>query len=139
VSDSRVLRVYALVVLLNYAAQVPYALHLYGLAFSRSGLGLLLATLAWFGIAWLLCRQDRPIGIGLLLAYALAQVVFYLNSEVVQTFRGFGLPYHLLRTTDPILWWTFLIGDFNFVAACAASVVLIRDLWRWRRVERSAR
>ena len=127
VRNSRILLGYAFVVALNYVAQVPYALHLYGTRVNPTGVVLLGITLAWFAVAWLAFRRRRPWGFWLLLGYALAQVLFYLNSEVVQSLRGFGLPYHLLRTADPIVWWTFLVGDLNFVAACAAVIVLVRS------------
>jgi hypothetical protein len=51
---------------------------------------------------------------------------FYLDSEVLMSFRGFGLPYHLARTSDLIVWLAFVIGDLNFIAAGIAAFYLIR-------------
>jgi len=62
----------------------------------------------------------------LLLGYAVVQVLFYLNSEVLLAFVGYGLPYHLSRTDDLIVWLTFFAGDVNFVAAVGAVAFLLR-------------
>ena len=135
------LRVQAVAVIVNDAAQAPYALPLDGTSLSRTGVVLLGATLAWFVAACLLFRTRRRGGFRLLLGYVLAQVASSLNSDLILTLRGFGLPSHLLRTTDPTVWWMFIGGDLNFLAACAAAFVLIR--WGVRdhraRVTTSAR
>jgi hypothetical protein len=47
------------VVLANYAAQVPYALHLYGTHVNPSGVVLLLTTLAWFPAGVVLHQRRR--------------------------------------------------------------------------------
>jgi hypothetical protein len=60
------------------------------------------------------------------LAYALVQLGFYLDSEVAMAFVGYGLPYHLGHTGDPIVWLAFAIGDLNFIGAAVAVVVLLR-------------
>jgi hypothetical protein len=126
IARARPMTLYAVVVIANYLAQVPYAWHLYGWSFSRTGALLLGATFAWFLIALVMFRAGRRAGYWLLLGYALVQVLFYLNSEVLLAFVGYGLPYHLSRTQDPIVWLTFLAGDFNFVAAVGAVVFLLR-------------
>jgi hypothetical protein len=46
----------AAIVLLNYAAQIPYAWYLYGLRVSPTGAGLLLLTLVWFVVGLALLR-----------------------------------------------------------------------------------
>jgi hypothetical protein len=117
---------YAAIVLANYAVQVPYTLHLYGAAFSRPGAILLGTTLAWFLMALALFRAGRVVGSLLLLAFAIAQAVFYLNSEVILAFAGYGLPYHLSHTGDLVVWLAFLVGDLNFLAAVAMVVYLVR-------------
>jgi hypothetical protein len=117
--------IYVAAVIANYAAQIPYALHLYGTAFSRSGVLLLGATLLWFMVAMRLFLNGRRIGYGLLLSYAIIQVLFYVDSEVILAFAGYGLPYHLSHTGDPIVWLTFLIGDVNFSAAVAMTIYLL--------------
>ena len=126
ITGARRMTIYAVVVIANYIAQVPYTWHLYGSTFSRTGAVLLGATFAWFLIAFATFRAGRRAGYWLLLGYALVQMLFYLNSEVLLAFVGYGLPYHLSRTQDPIVWLTFLAGDLNFVAAVGAVVFLLR-------------
>ena len=122
---------FTIVVAANYLIQVPYTLHLYGSAFSRSGLVLLAMTLAWFVVALSLFRRGSRAGYWLLLGYASVQLVFYLNSEIVMSFRGFGLPYHLTRTGDLIVWLAFVIGDLNFIAAGIAAFHLVSHRRRY--------
>jgi hypothetical protein len=122
---ARIVWIYAVTVIANYVAQVPYALHLYGTAFSRTGALLLGATLVWFLVAMRLFLNGRRLGYWLLLTYAIIQTLFYLDGEVILAFAGNGLPYHLSHTGDPIVWLTFLIGDLNFIAAVAMVVYLL--------------
>ena len=121
------LRIYAAAVLANYAAQVPYNLHLYGGAFSRTGALVLGATLVWFLVAAALYRAGRRAGYWLLLSYAAVQVIFYLNNEVLLAFAGYGLPYHLAHTDDLLVWVVFVIGDLNFLAAVGMVAFLLID------------
>ena len=121
------LRIYTAAVLANYAAQVPYNLHLYGGAFSRTGALVLGATLVWFLVAAALYRAGRRAGYWLLLSYAAVQVLFYLNNEVLLAFAGYGLPYHLARTEDLLVWVVFIVGDLNFLAAVGMVVYLLMD------------
>lgn len=112
----------------NYAAQVVYTSHLYGLRFSRVGALLLGATLLWFAGGLILGVRGRSAGFWLLLSYFLAVFLFYFLNEVVPIPRGYGMTRHLLRVSDPVLWWIFLIGDLNFVAA-AVFVAWLLTLW----------
>ncbi|MDP9223559.1 MAG: hypothetical protein M3P18_06830 [Actinomycetota bacterium] len=118
--------IYAVSVIANYVAQVPYTIHLYGTAFSRSGALLLGATLLWFIVALRLFLNRRRLGYWLLLAYAITQALFYVNGELVLAFAGYGLPYHLSHTADLIVWLAFVVGDLNFIAAIAVVVYLLR-------------
>jgi hypothetical protein len=122
---ARIVWIYTVTVIANYAAQVPYALHLYGTGFSRTGALLLGMTLLWFIVALRQFLDDRRVGYWLLLGYAIVQTLFYLDGEVVLAFAGYGLPYHLAHTEDPIVWLTFLIGDLNFIAAVAMTGYLL--------------
>jgi hypothetical protein len=74
---------------------------------------------------WLF-RRGAQAGYWLLLAYAFVQLTFYLDSEVLMSFGGFGLPYHLSHTNDPIVWLAFVIGDLNFLGAAVVVVYLLR-------------
>ena len=125
--------IYGAAVAANYVAQVPYTLHPYGTAFSRSGAILLGATLVWFILAVGLFLKGRSAGYWLLLGYAVAQSLFYFDTEAIGALRGYGLPYHLTQTHDLILWLTFVCGDVNFLAALAMVFYL---LTRRRRLAR---
>jgi hypothetical protein len=103
-----------------------YALHLYGDGFSRSGAFLLGLTFLWFATALYLFRTRRRLGFWVLLAYATVQLLFYLDGEVILAFAGYGLPYHLARTQDAVVWLTLLVGDLNFVAAAGVVFWLVR-------------
>lgn len=118
--------IYFVIVIANYAAQVPYTLHLYGTAFSRPSALLLGTTLLWFIVGLRLFLKGRRLGYWLLLAYAITQALFYIDGEVILAFAGYGLPYHLSHTADLIVWLTFVVGDLNFIAAIAVVVYLLR-------------
>lgn len=122
----RAVRWYAAAVLLNYAAQVPYNLDLYGGAVSARGAALLGGTLLWLLAAVALLAAGRRAGWWLLVAYAGVQTAFYLNGEVLLAFAGYGLPYHLLHARDPVVWLTFVAGIANFAAAIAFLVYAAR-------------
>lgn len=125
-SDRRPVHAYALVVLLNYLAQIPYNLDLYRGRYSPTGALLLGLTFAWFVCGYLLFLSGRRLGFWILLAYAVVQVVFYLYGDVVLAFAGYGLPYQLTHARDTIVWLVFLVGDANFVAAALVLVHLVR-------------
>ena len=121
----RLLRVYAAIVLLNYAAQVVYAADLYGSHVNPRGAALLGATLVWFliGYGGLVARSRA--GYVVLVAYAAAQVAFYVHGQVLLAFFGYGLPYNLTHARDIVVWLVFVIGDVNFIAAITALAVLV--------------
>ena len=112
----------------NYAGQVIYTSHLYGLHFSWVGGLLLGATLAWFVGGLILAAQGRSASFWVLFAYFLVVFLFYFQNEILLIPSGYGVPYHLFHMSDPVLWWVFLIGDLNLVAA-AAFVAWLLALW----------
>lgn len=114
---------YAAVVGFNYAMQVPYAIDLYGLRFSRPGALLLGATLAWFVAALWLYATGRRGGRPILVAFVFVQVVFYTH-DVLMTLAGHGLGYQLTHARDSIVWLAFVAGAANLVAATAVVVWL---------------
>lgn len=120
------LLVYAAFILINYAAQVPYALDLYGLRINPVGTLLLGATFVWFIIGMTLLWQRRWPGYWILLAYVIAQILFYLRTDILGSFTGSGLPYQLFHARDAIVWLAFVAGDLNFLAALGALVYLLR-------------
>lgn len=107
----------AAVIVANYVAQVPYALHLYGPRFDLRGSALLLLTLLWFLAGLRLASRGQAIGSRLLLSFLLADFGFYLYNAVAGTLHGYGPRYHLERVADPLLWVVFLIGYLNMLAA----------------------
>jgi hypothetical protein len=116
--DRRHLQVLVAVVLANYLAQVPYELHLYGLAGADPrGVLLLGATFAWFAAGVALLLRGRTVGYWLLLSFLVAEFAFYFRNEILLIPAGYGLLYHLAHARDALLWVVFLIGDVNFVAA----------------------
>jgi hypothetical protein len=115
--DRRPLLVLVGLVLANYAAQVPYDLHLYGVSWNRRGALLLGATLVWFGAGLVLLLRGSAAGAALLLSFLALEFVFYFRNEVLLIPAGYGLPYHLAHARDPLLWTVFLVGDLNFLAA----------------------
>ncbi len=76
--------IYSVIVIANYAAQVPYALHLHGLAFSRPGALLLGATLLWFIVALRLFLKGQRLGYWLLLACAITQALLRRRDALLR-------------------------------------------------------
>jgi len=114
------LRILLAVVLLNYAAQIPYYLHRY--YFSRHlppsipGSLLLTVTLVWFLAGYIRYRQGRSYGHGLLVSFLVTQVLFYGHSVLFGLFTSGGIVAQV-RTNSPFLLIIFLIGYLNFVVA----------------------
>jgi hypothetical protein len=121
----RAVRAYAAIVLLNYAAQVPYAADLYGTHLNVAGAALLGATLAWFLVGLWGLADGRRAGYLVLLAYAATQVAFYFHGQVLLAFVGYGMVYALTHARDGVVWAVFLVGDLNFVAAVGAAAYLV--------------
>lgn len=112
----------AAAVLLNYAAQLPYYLHQYYLprhqAPSWPGAVLLGLTLVWFVVGYVRYLRGQPYGAGMLLAFLLAQVLFYGHSVALGLLTGGGAEAQL-TTHSRFLLVIFSIGYVNFlVAAC---------------------
>jgi len=113
------------VVLANYAAQVPYGLHLYGPQAIARGSVPLLITLLWFVAGlWLLIRANA-VGYWLTLSFLLADFGFYLYNLIGGWVHGYGLFFHVWQFNDLILWTVFMIGYANFLAAGFLLLALI--------------
>jgi hypothetical protein len=125
-----VLSVYAIAVVANYAAQVPYVLDLYGTRFSGAGVALLLATLAWFLIGLVLYTRGMPFGSLVLMGYVVAQVAFYTLTDVLGEVAGAGLTFQLAHARDSVVWIAFVAGAINFIAALALLAVFVRSARR---------
>ncbi len=118
------------VVLANYAAQVPYALDLYGTHVSLPGVVLLGGTLAWFLAGVGLHRRGRPAGYWLLLSFLITEFLFYFLGQILPMTNGYGLVYVLVHARDPIVRSVFIVGDVNFIAAGCFAAYLA---WHRRR------
>jgi hypothetical protein len=115
------------VILANYAAQIPYGVHLYGRAAITHGWAPLIVTLAWFVAGFWLLVRAKAAGYWLTLSFLLADFGFYLYNLIGGWVHGYGLFFHAWLVSDPILWTVFMIGYANFVAAGVLLVLLIRD------------
>jgi hypothetical protein len=128
-----VLSVYAIAVVANYAAQVPYDLDLYGGRFSGAGVALLLATLAWFLIGLVLYTRGMPFGSLVLMGYVVAQVAFYTVTDVLGEVAGAGLTFQLAHARDSVVWIAFVAGAINFLAALVLLALFVRAARRSTR------
>ena len=117
----------AAVILANYAAQIPYGLHLYGRAAITHGWAPLFVTLVWFVAGFWLLIRAKAAGYWLTLSFLLADFGFYLYNLIGGWVHGYGLFFHVWLVSDPILWTVFMIGYANFFAAGSLLVLLIRD------------
>jgi hypothetical protein len=104
-------------VLLNYLAQIPYELHLYGTDVNVRGALLLGGSLAWFVLGMGLLLRGSPAGYWLLVSFLAVEFAFYFHNEVMLIPVGYGMAYGLTHARDGLLWTVFLIGDLNFLAA----------------------
>ena len=115
------------VILANYAAQLPYGLHLYGSAAMTHGWALLGLTLVWFMAGFWLLIQAKAAGYWLTLSFLLADFGFYLYNLIGGWVHGYGLFFHAWQFSDPILWTVFMIGYANLFAAGLLLMLLVRD------------
>lgn len=115
------------VVLANYAAQIPYVLRLHKSP-TVSGTLLLGATLVWFlcGALGLLLGL-RP-GYWILLSFLVVETSFYAYNVINQVRHGYP-PFMHLQERDPVLFIVFAIGYVNLLA----GVFFIAYLLRHRR------
>jgi hypothetical protein len=108
------------VLLANFAAQVPYFLHLYyspqhPLPDLKSSL-LMGSVFALFMVSFVLLLAQQRAGYYLLMFYLALEFFFYLWNIVGGVVHGYGLFFHL-TDRDPILWAVNAVGYLSFVAA----------------------
>jgi hypothetical protein len=125
------------VVLANYAAQVPYAAHLRKSP-SISGSLLLGATFAWFLIGYVGLLHGARLGYWILLSFLLTEVGFYAYNLINQTRHGYP-PFMHLQERDPILFVVFAIGYVNMLAGAAFILYLLRQRRALLRADRGHR
>ena len=123
-AHARFLWLVLVVVLANYAAQIPYALRLHKTP-AGSGSLLLGATLFWFlcGSAGLLLGL-RP-GYWILLSFLLTEVAFYTWNALNQVRHGYP-PFMHLQERDPVLFMVFAIGYVNLLVGAGFIAYLLR-------------
>lgn len=115
-----------IIVLLNYLVQIPYDIHLYHGRFNPEGVGLLLFTLFWFLSGFVLFMQNKKIGYWIFLSFLIVQFAFYFENEILLSFFGYGIIWHLFHVNDVVRWTAFFIGDLNFFMATYYSYYLLR-------------
>ncbi|HEX9037447.1 MAG TPA: hypothetical protein VF808_10700 [Ktedonobacterales bacterium] len=130
------------VVIANYAAQIPYYLRLYYFPHHAPpalwGSLALAATLAWFLVGFTLLLRGRAAGYWLTLAFLATETAFYLYNLLNQMAHGYA-PFFHLANPDPVLWSVFAIGYLNLVAGAPFIVGLLvarRTLRPGNRTER---
>lgn len=105
------------VILLNFIAQVPYAIHQYGTVLTGArALLLMLAAFPPFALGYALYVRGRRAGRWLLLGFAAVEFAFYALTLVLEVASGNGLFFHLFRG-DWLLRAVFAIGYLNLPAA----------------------
>lgn len=119
----------------NYAAQVPYYLRLYYFPYhappSLFGTVALSVTLAWFLGGWVaLWRGGRGLAAGywLTISFLVVETAFYVFNSIAGQAHGYG-PLYDLANPDPVLRVVFAIGYLNMLA----GLVFIPALLVWRR------
>jgi hypothetical protein len=123
------------VILANYAAQVPYGLHLYGPRAITYGSALLLLTMVWFVAGFWLLIRAKAAGYWLTLSFLVTDFGFYLYNLIGGWVHGYGLFFHAWHLSDPILWAVFMIGYANFFAAGYLLMLLFRTRLAKRTME----
>jgi hypothetical protein len=125
----------AAAVIANYAAQVPYYLHQYYFPHHQvpatAGVVLLGLTLLWFLTGYGLYLWGRRYGTATLLAFLLAQVLFYGHSVILGLLTGGGAEAQL-TTNSRFLQVIFSIGYLNFLVATFYVYWLVRPNGRGR-------
>ncbi len=116
------------VLLANFAAQVPYFLHLYyspqhPLPDLRSSLTLG-SVFALFIASFALLMARQRAGYYLVLFYLALEFFFYLWNIVGGVVHGYGLFFHL-ADRDPILWAVNAVGYLSFLAAGYFLVLML--------------
>jgi hypothetical protein len=115
------------IILANYAAQIPYSVHLYGArAFARGGFPLAI-TLLWFLTGLVLLTRRPVVGYWLTVCFLLADAGFYTFNVIGGAVHGYGPFFHLWTEQDPLLWTVFAIGYLNLVAAAYILLHLLRQ------------
>lgn len=116
------------IVLLNFAAQVPYFLHLYlgrqpWLTSLRS-FAVMGLVFAFFLTAAILLFKGRREGYLLMVAFLATEFLFYLFGSVSSALHGFGL-FFQVRNPDVVLRVIYSVGYLNLFASGYFLLLLV--------------
>ena len=116
-----VLKILFIVVIANFAAQVPYYFHQYYLPYrtlpSLTALFLMTFVLGWFLSGVYLLYQEKTVGYYLSISFLAVEFLFYLQTQIVQAVTGRGVLLHLLHPDGATLFIVFGIGYVNMLAS----------------------
>src|SRR5690242_16945962 len=92
----------SILILANFIAQVPYAIHLYGvarLATISPGIIAMYVVFALFLVGYFLFRQKRVFGYWLLVVFLALEFIFYIWGFIGSLIHGFS-PFFQLSNPD---------------------------------------
>jgi hypothetical protein len=119
------------VVLLDYAAQIPYYLVNYYLprqaAPTVSSILLLGLTLAWFLVGYFGLRARKPFGLWVLLSFLLVEGLFYLRTML------FGTAAFQLENPNLVIRIVFVIGYVTGVVSLFYFAMILAFRRQFRR------
>ncbi len=122
-------KILALLILVNFAAQVPYFFHLYyrrqSPAISARSFLIMGAVLAFFATAAILLFKGQRFGYSLMLMFLSVEFLFYLLGVVESTLRGYG-PFFQVDNPDIVLRIIYSIGYLNLFVAGYFLFLLLR-------------
>lgn len=106
------------ITILNYIAQIPYALHLYHriLGANPWGAVMLGLTFLMFIIPYILLSRKSPLGYYGMVVFLTVEFIFYLLNFIGSLLRGYP-PFFQIANSDRILVFVFLIGYINFLGS----------------------
>ncbi len=116
------------ITLLNYAAQIPYYIHFYGVyhvAPAPFAVAFLVVTFALFLAGYLLTLQGKAAGGWLLLAFLLLEFGGYLLHNLSGAFL------HDLPVNDLLFLTISLIGYLNFAASFIYLLIIAKSYRLW--------
>jgi len=109
----------SVLILANFIAQVPYAIHLYGAARLTTispGIIAMYGVFALFLVGYFLFRQKRVFGYWILVVFLALEFLFYLWGFIGSLIHGFS-PFFQLFNPDLLLRIVFAIGYINLFAS----------------------
>jgi hypothetical protein len=113
-------------ILINFAVQIPYAIHQYGTIFTSVRAFVFMGgVFALFLSGYLLLESKNIVGYWLLLIFITMEFLFYIMTVVGEIAQGYGAFFHL-NDSSLTLKIVFGIGYLNLFAAAYYLFLLIR-------------